>query len=136
MSWKIFLIIPFLSMMKVARFEIPAILVPDYFLHVSCRVSLRCKYGMLYSSTNFFCDSTVSMEIANFFESVDKISSYTEITLFAISNTFLDGHAKRWFWDKNIEPHYFFRQMISDLFLFHHLLLTQNPMQNLLLPYH
>ena len=35
--------------------------------------------------------------LQNIFESVDKISSYTEITPFAISNTFLDGHAKRWF---------------------------------------
>ena len=51
--------------MNVDRFARPAILRPANFLQVFFCVSLRCKYGILYSSTNFFCDSTLSIEIAN-----------------------------------------------------------------------
>ena len=78
--------------MKVTRFASPAMLRPEYFLHVSFLVSLRCKYGMLYSSTNFFCDSILSMDIAKdiLAEEVEHESWFLELLY-----TRPSGHMRR-----------------------------------------
>ena len=65
--------------MKVERLAKPAIFKPAYFLQTCFLVSLRCKYGIWYSLTKSFCESTVSTDIAKTTEFVDVIFGYDKI---------------------------------------------------------
>ena len=59
--------------MKVERLAKPAMFKPAYFLQTSFLVSLRCKYGIWYSLTKSFCESTVSIDTAITTEPVNLI---------------------------------------------------------------